>query len=445
MYALKLICDGEPDWVLHGPGAANELEGARLAGTRPALRAEWVIETVLLALKGGAADWIHGLERRLAQIRAGGGEVRLQLQRAARDAPLSALLLDGWLEAPEPGADERERGFGGYRLHLLREREWSAPAAALPLSNANSTDVTGGLALFNHSDTESSHQNYADVRAAGLGGSQPAPLSLRLGLGSSPTRVVTHVILAAGSDLWSDGIAFAHVLEGESGIPGADCASTSLIGDSGASGGFYRRVGWNGTEESALLRWTITPLALSLARRRAFRPVLRLHNPPAAGVYLHFRLFNPRGGLLDHNRPQRLDTARWLQAGTTLCLPPHDLPGLDPAGLTLELWAQRDEPGSHSLDVDFVQLLPVEGWLELFPLGGAAQGSTLVVDGERNSVLAIDAGGAAFASHTLSGGGLRLLPGRNHRLYLLFETDSGAPVNQSLQVQALYPPRWRTP
>ncbi len=471
MYALKLTCDGEPDWVLHGPGAASELEGARLAGSRSALRADWVIESVLLALKGGGADWIHGLERRLAQARAGVGEVRLQIQLEARDTPLSALLLEGWLDAPEPGADERQRGFGGYRLHLLRQRAWSAPAAALPLSNANGANLTGGLVLFNHCDTHSSHQNFADVRAADLDGSQPAPLSLRLGLGGSPARVITHVILAAGSDLWSDSAAFPHVLEGEGGSPGANCATTSLINDGGASGGVYRRLGWNAAGEAALLRWTISPLALALARGRAFRPVLRLHNPPAASCYLHFRLFNPRGGLLERTRPLRVETTRRLQPGAALCLPPLDLPGLDPAGLIVELWAQRDDPGSHTLDVDFVHLLPVEGWLELIPLGGAAQGSTLVVDSESHlqriafaplghtlagtrawgdavqvgSVIALDSGGAAYASHALGGGGLCLIPGRNQRLYLLFETDAGAPVEQSLLVQALYPPRWQMP
>ncbi|MEW6649213.1 MAG: hypothetical protein AB1453_03370 [Chloroflexota bacterium] len=466
MYSLKLTWDGEADWVLHGPGAAAGLEGAQLAGSRQAPRPDWVIETILLALKGGGvADWIHGLERRLTQARAGAGRVHLRLQIEQRDTPLNALLLDGWLESLDARADERERGFAGLRLNLLREREWSAPAAALPLTNANGTGVTGGLALFNHADSDSGHQNFADIHAAHLEGSQPAPLSLRLALGSTPNRVVTHVILAAGSDLWMEGASFAHALEGESGSPGAGCAASSLIADSGASGGFYRRLEWSAAGEAALLRWTVTALALSLARGRAFRPVLRLHNPPVAGIYLHWRMFNARGGLLDRGGEMRLVSSRWLQPTPSLCLPPLDLPGLDPAGLTLELWAVCDAPGSRVLDVDFVHLLPVEGWLELLPLGGTAQGSTLVVDGTRHlrrtafdalrqgqgdavqvgCTYSLDAGGAASASHALNGGGLRLLPGRNQRLYLLFETDTGAPVNHSLQAQALYPPCWLTP
>lgn len=443
MDSLTILLPDSPGRALRSAAPQPPLDFLRWLELRPTENDEEVIECALLGLRGaGIRQWLEGLEAVLAQARRTPFAL-LERRAAAGDEPLYAALRGGWLEA-DPLNQSAARGAFTVRLSLRRSKVWRKMAAALPLSNANGSRVESGLTLFNHSDGGSGHQNFADIAAGDLRGGQPAPLSLRVRLLQPAGETLQRLIIAAGSRLEWGGESFPHALEGEAAVPGADCTAGSLLTDAAASGGAYHRVQWTRPDSAALLRWSLSPGLLGFAAGRAFRTVLRLASPPPAAVYLRWRLLDAGGHPLDESPPSLLQPQSALQTGAALHLPPRWQPQITPAALTLELRAESRDDSPKTLDVDFLHLLPAEGWLQLNALNGASA-AEVWLDGERRLAYTRLAGGEIGFTHTLSGAGVQLMPGSGCRLYLLWETESGAPLDSRCEAQAFYAPRVNLP
>lgn len=443
MFSLSILLPDSPAWSLHPSAPQPPLEGLRWLERRPSGDDEEVIECALLGLRGaGIRAWLEGLQAVLAQVSRTPFAL-LERRSQPADDPLYASLYEGWLES-EPLNQTPARGSFSLRLYLRRSAHWRKPAAALPLSNANGSRLEMGISLYNHHDGDAAHQNFADIAAADLSGGLPAPLSLRLRLIEPAGQTLRQVIVAAGSRLTLGGEAFPHALEGEDAVPAADCTASSLL-SGGASGGAYRRVQWTRPDSAALLRWTLSGYRLGFCAGRTFRPVLRLISPPPEGVYLRWRLLDGNANLLEESPAAPAQPQQSLQVTAGLNLPPRWLPQIIPAGLTLELRAESRDAGLKTLDVDFLHLLPAdEGWLQLQALNGASAGEVWL-DGERQLAYARSAGGETAFTHTLAGRPPHLLPGSDYRLYLLWETESGAPLNSRCEAQAFYAPRVMLP
>lgn len=443
MDSLTILLPDSPGWALHSTAPQPPLQALRWLEVRPTETDDEVIECALLGLRGaGIREWLEGLEAVLTQVRRTPFAL-LERRAAAGNEPLFAALRDGWLEA-DPLNQRAARGDFTARLYLRRGKIWRKTAAALPLSNANGSRLESGLTLYNHHDGHTGHQNFADIAAADLGGGQPAALSLRVRLLQPSGETLQRLILAAGSQLQWGGESFPHALEGEAAVPGADCTASSLLTDAGASGGAYRRVQWTRPDSAALLRWSLSPCLLGFAAGRLFRPVLRLASPPPAGVYLRWRLLDAGGHPIEESPPCLLQPQSALQTGGGLNLPPRWQPQITPAGLMLELRAESRDDSPKTLDVDFLHLLPAEGWLELNALNGASA-AEVWLDGEGRLACTRAAGGEIGFTYMLSGAGAQLLPGSACRLYLLWETESGAPLDSRCEVQAFYAPRVSLP
>lgn len=442
MFSLSILLPESPAFVLHPPAPQPPLDGLRLLEQRPGRTEDEVIECAQIGLRGPALpEWLEALQAALSAVRRTPFAL-LERRPGPGDPPLYTALRDGWLEA-EPLNQSLTRAAYTLRLYLRRARFWRTAAAALPLTNANGSCLPTGLTFYNHQDAHPAHQNYAEIAAADLRGGLPAPLSLRLLQPAGQT--LQQVIVAAGSRLNWGGEAFAHALEGEQAAPAADCTASALISDSSASGAAYRRVQWTRPDSAALLRWTLSPTLLGFGGGRLFRPVLRLASLPPAGLYLRWRLLDQAGRPLEESPAVILQPQQYLQTGAAVNLPPRWLPQISPAALLLELRAESRDSALKTLDVDFLHMLPAEqGWLHLQALNGAAQ-AELWLDGENQLVYSRTPGGETGFTYTLSGGPLTLQPGSDHRLYLLWETAAGMPIDSQLEVQAFYAARVNLP
>ncbi len=442
MFSLSILLPESPAFVLHPPAPQPPLDGLRWLEQRPGRTEDEVIECAQIGLRGPALrEWLEALQAALSAVRRTPFAL-LERRPGPGDPSLYTALRDGWLEA-EPLNQSLTRAAYTLRLYLRRARFWRTAAAALPLTNANGSRLPTGLTFYNHQDAHPAHQNYAEIAAADLRGGLPAPLSLRLLQPAGQT--LQQVIVAAGSRLNWGGEAFAHALEGEQAAPAADCTASALISDSSASGAAYRRVQWTRPDSAALLRWTLSPTLLGFGGGRLFRPVLRLASLPPAGLYLRWRLLDQAGRPLEESPAVILQPQQYLQTGAAVNLPPRWLPQISPAALLLELRAESRDSALKTLDVDFLHLLPAEeGWLHLQALNGAAQ-AELWLDGENQLVYTRTPGGETGFTYTLSGGPLTLQPGSDHRLYLLWETAAGMPIDSQLEVQAFYAARVNLP
>ena len=450
MYALTLWTDGIGGIALHGPSVVLPVEGAVRDPDPPLLANGRVEEIVTVGLKGdGIQLWQRTLDEQLSLAREGRRKVWLQLQLSAGVTALSSPVVDGWIELLGHHTEARSWLYQGLKLHLVREDWWQDSQRTLKLQNQNGVDLWSGLTVYNHKDGTIGHENFVDIKASELPGSAGSPATVRVEVSATPARRVQDILIAGGADLWDATSSLNNVLEGESGTAGTGCTANSIQADGGASGGSFRRMDWTATSEIQLWKWDLIPSRLGYLMGKAYRPVVRLHNlATTVGIYLRWRVARRDGaaGGLEQSGQVRVSTNRRMIVTPAVNLPVLVLGGGPYETLTLELWAECVTVGTKRLDVDFTQLMPVEEWAHLQAIGGTNEGYALMVNGDRGQVYSelVVGGGSQAVSHALVGRMIHLQPGKNARIYFLWETAAGMPVDETLKVLVYTKARYRT-
>lgn len=440
--------DGMNPIHLHGSLISPPVVGARRQDTPKPIQNGLVEEVIDIAVQGtGIQSFIQAVEEKISLSRSRVHDTYVFILAEGRTSEFSTRVLDGRVELLGGGLNDRARDVQTLRLHLLRADYWEESKRPLNLSNQNGTGVWDGLAIRNHCDAAIGHQNFVVIPAEQAGGGQPCPLDVQLILPDGFIGALRDVYIAAGFDLGGDSGGFDHVLEGEAGAPGSGCTASTQTADAGCSEGYFERVEWSAADEIALWKWTLDAACLAYMKGGLFRPILRLASQPPAGIYLRWSVSSQSGvGELLRTQQALLEPGRRLAALPALCLPPDDMGGGPYAPLEIQLLAECAAAGTKALDIDFVQLLPGGSFQHLIPLSGLTEGYTLVSDGYENKVYAAHtSGGSRHLSHALVSSPILVQPGRANRIYFLFETDAGAPIDALAQVRVLQKPRWGQP
>jgi len=421
MYAMSLTC-GEDTLALYGA----PLRQARLAP--PAASGPDEVQQALeLSFEDGPAAaqaWMERAGRLLA-----GERPQLAVQPEA-GGPIYHTPLYAWRWEALDGMGAALRG--GARLALRRADWWQGPETALALSNPHGQAQDGGLTVYNHGDA--GHANHAHIAGAGLAGDLPAACRVEI---ENPLagQVFTHLYLALDAHPGAE--TFAPTLEGEQCTLAAGGAAPTL--DAACSGGAWQRASWSGAGETVVLGWELSGAQSAHCAGRVLRPLARFAAPPGPGS-LWLRWLLSAGAALEYSPRALLTGGQALQA-----LPPLYLPAGQSGALQLYLLAQPTTDGSYQLDVDFVQLLPTDGWRQYCPAPdlGLGHQQTLVDDGAQERLYARSAAGN-LAGYTALGPGVRLKPGVDQRLYWLCAGSGGsAPAGQQARLRVSYRPRWR--
>ena len=409
-------------------------------------------ETLILNLRGGDAvisQALSSLQRLLNEVNhppgsPSPGRPGLFIQRPAEAAPWLSPLLGGRMEIPGNPGRERIAGIQGIRLVLQRPDYWqSAAAVELPLSNTGGSRVTGGLRISNHLDA--GHENFVEVAAADAPGDLPAPLRIELqhihtsgaGLGDVYIHQLVENLSAS----------LPNVLEAEAAAAGSG-VSRSLLTSATESGGQAVRLEWNAAPTPAeLLRWTLSPAFLGWAARKPLRPLLRFSTPqPEMDLWLGWQIFNGSQAVWS-SPPVLLPAGRALVDLPGLILPPLQSLGETGAalfsGLELVLTACKTSPAACSLDLDFIQLLPLDGWRRLFASRVLEYGQWLVEDGIEDATYGLQPLVERLPGHVGVGERLMLHPGRRQRFYFLNTTGAEARIDLDMTVKLSCQPRRR--
>jgi len=233
------------------------------------------------------------------------------------------------------------------------------------------------------------------------------------------------------------------VLEGESASAGAGCSATSAVPSSSASNGIYQTFQWSAVTECAVLRWAISNERLAWLAGRGLHPVARLQTAPPANTRWRWKLLAADGSTqLDQSALVLLDSGSQLQV----------LPAFFPptAGSTapyqtcvLEAWLECNTAGVKQIDLDFVHLFPLENFTIFQPVGGIDENHNLVMDWPSGECFSeAEADGAKSVTHLVSGSAMALYPQRNHRIYLLYETDTGFGISDTVRLRVEAGARW---
>lgn len=330
-------------------------------------------------------------------------------------------------------------------LVIERAPYWESDETQVPLSNANGTDVTSGLTVYNCNDGSGSapnkQQNYAAIAAGVILGDLPAPAKI----------VATNSYSDGLYDLWighnyTDPANAAWNYEAEAASGGSAAA------DATCSGGNKKNVTMSTDFETTLLTWSLTAAQLSAAKGQYVHALLRVDNL-SLDEYKQARF---RAKIIwnlttiwqsEQVLPSDLRTMQ-IRDLFTFRLPPW-LAGMDSlAGLSLALTGQRTITSSLTIGIDFLQLLPADSFRYLTCNGyGIDAGDRLVDDGILGLLYRESSSGAGRIG-ILSGYGdaIQLQPGLAQRFYFLQEGIVGGwgQIDRTLSVKISYRPRRRT-
>lgn len=441
VYALLEYVPGTPE--------INEItvESAfRDGGERPLAAYRNVSEVARVAiLANGSASTLQSakqaIELALAQARRYqqrklGDRVYVEYQPDGYTQAYRSELLGGRVELADDatGWQWPDRNIE-IRIGWLRRFDWSGPEAQIPLTNGNGTNNTSGLTVLNHDDGGAGDDNTVQIAAGDVSGELASPLRLEITNNyNSATRAynlyIAHNVLSAPASL-------AHMLEAEDGTGGTTTA------DATCSNGNRKDFSWSVTTEQELENWTLDTPLLNACGGNYFRMLARFINMSYSDMWLRWRIKFSLTTIWEG--PQFLLAANAsIQDLGVLQLPPYLVGSGDLYPLTLALYAQRQQAGTHTLSLDFVQLSALDGWRKLSPRGYGLSYNTRLVDDGIDGYLYTDgwAPGGKTGHYVGSGERIAVIPNKTQRLYFLHDTDTGsAPIARTLSVKAYYRPR----
>ena len=442
MFRLKLVFNNL-QFYLHAPEVEAPLTGCLRQSPQRAsdLRCS---ETFELRLEGSPTaldEWISHMEQLLSCAHSRLHPLQLVMQPDDRGAEWFSRVLEGKLEMLGHLSADRDRGRLSLRLTLLREDFWQGDLQAVPLSNANGSQVASGLLLYNHCDGDTGHQNWAAIGGTDVAGDLPAPAELWISNQDDAGQRSGNIY--AGHSFQVDCDQVQALLEAEN---ATSPQTSSVISAADCSGGSYRQVSWNGVDEVCLLSWSISASEAAYRQGLPFRPLVRFAQAPEYNdLWLNWSV--RYAGEVVSSLSQLAKANQALQLLAAVYLPPVPL-GEDAVceALTLELHARRMSGASQTLKIDFACLMPLDGWRQFQPLGGQALADhERLVDESSEDLLYTEnlTSLRRKVTHTKTGTGVWLRPGYNQWIFLLSGNGASAPVSDRLRLQVVYRPRKR--
>ena len=420
---LLRLTDGTTTLTLSGSGAYL---GATYFPTTQA-SGERITESAVLTLEGTEAA-----------VRAAAGAVDTLLRYAPDAGERARPPLYVEFRPIDSGEVRRARVYGGFtnwsqlpaerflggslntvRLVATWERAdgWQGAEVELPLASGTQTERTGGVAVYNN-DNATTSTNWAAVTAANVGGTRPAPIRLRITNASG------------GALQWET----FHVGYNAFSAPGS--ADLWLLG-SEAAGGASKS--WSAGVTHSSLQWlfALSGTLLAQTQGRTFRVLAAFTSLSSSatlrasvGTYINPVYIAARAGGERNGVRELVDLGQFA-------IPPG---GYDTgnAGAALAITVRAAAGGSGVLD--FVMLMPTDAYRKLEQNGfAAANGEALEVDDIDGGAWLLS-GSNRLSIVRASGEGLRVFPGRDGRLYILFDEGANFVAGRQMTVQAWYRP-----
>lgn len=222
--------------------------------------------------------------------------------------------------------------------------------------------------------------NVISLQASAIQGDIEAPVRIdRVHVGTVSGKIyAAHVGAILGTQSsWSG------LLEAESGNYTNITSPGSTVANANSSGGNYRTMPISSVGSLAIpddpgfcmrMVWTLTGAQLVMLNGRQVRPIVRVTDQPAADVQFCFAV----GATAAGNNPGLTDVilfrtdwqsargdARGIVIGNALPIPPRPIvlaAGESFSTLNFSLWARRINTGGGTINVDYVQLVPADGW-----------------------------------------------------------------------------------
>lgn len=441
-YAVVEYVPQSPD--ITALDAIDQLEdgGERLASTR-----RNVTDSIELILRPTAGQTMSNVQTawqlvenwlRLAeefQHSRGGYPMYLEFQPDSTSNVYRSEILGGKCELQDNAMSRWMIGRAAKGVMIFTRRYyWEGPESELPLTTSNVTRQTGGVTLYNHDDSGTGHDDWAEITGSDVVGVMPAPI--RLEVTNSYNSASRDSKWLIGQNLFANTI--QHVIEGEdSPVGGSDVANAN------SSNGYYRSLTL--PSSLGLMRsWVLSSTMLNAYKARYYRIVARFFGGQGAGVFLHLRVTFPSGSPLTvvAQTPEVELNSATLQEIGILQIPPWLPQESSFYPIDLNLYGYKS--GGGTLNLDCLFLMPVDNYRILNPQGyGLAYQARIVDDGIADSIYTDGWGAAGKTGHYL-GYGSRIMawPGITSRVYIISTNDTGgSQIERTRSVRMYYRPR----
>jgi hypothetical protein len=317
---------------------------------------------------------------------------------------------------------------------------WEGEETQIPLSNGGDNNNLTGLTVYNHDDMGAQHDNWVTIAAADVVGDLPAPPRLEITNNyNSGTRAAT---IFVAHNIFGNFVNLNHILEAESATGGTPTE------DSDSSGGYYNAKSWAVTTETELLDWIISTTLLTACAGNYFRLLLRLATTLAySDLWLRVKIKMELTTIWESEWSLAPNGFSLFELATAQ-LPAYLAGEGDIYPAHLVLYGKRATAGTHTLNVDFLQLSPLDGWRKLQPQGYNLGYLARLVDDMIEDHLYTDSWDTPgkLGNYYTASAPLALLPNKTQRLYFLHDTDigGGSAIIRTFSLKVFYRPRRRS-
>ncbi len=315
-------------------------------------------------------------------------------------------------------------------LNWTRRFFWEGPQVGVVLSNGSGSSAN--LPIYNHDDGGAGHDNWGKIEAADVTGNLPTPPIITLN-NNYASGDLLDIYLA--HNFHSTPQYLINTFEAEDATGGTPTA------DAACSGGNYNSVSWTATTETQLLSFDLGDADTEYALGNFFKIMMRFQTAPAyTNCWLRFKMLF--GSTVVWAGPLTLLNSRALQDCGIIQWPPGgDFP-LNMSGLTLNLYAKRNSAGTHTLKIDFMQLLALDGFRFIKGTASIANGERLIDNGVIGKTYKASAGNLAYHTHDAIGFPIMLQPGKLQKIHVLqVESSGAAPIERTALLSVSYRPR----
>ena len=320
----------------------------------------------------------------------------------------------------------------------MRENAWEGEEVQVALSNGNGASVLTGLAVKNCDDgagvSPTKNNNWVEIGAGAIKGSQMARSRLEI----LNTYVTSLAYLWIGQN-WHDPARYIQVFEGEDGY-----GYESEMVDASCSYGAQVATTLENQYEQDLIGWHLPGNLLDYGGSMV-NAIVRF--PYGISDAVRFRFMLENNGV-EMWRSRQVTPSLLRSTALRNLLSFRLISGLEGASgygdFILKLTGQMNETGTAQVKIDFLALVPADGWREIVIPGGVDQYGRVVDDGINNICYHDDGiGQNKMPVPILAGESISLKPGVKQRLYFWQHTtrDNDGPIVESIEVKLFYRPR----
>lgn len=381
-----------------------------------------VYETVQVVLYGAIAtirttlQTLNNLFRQAATYRERkvGSRVFVEMQIADGEDWYRSELLEG---SPVPIGETMDAGLFGNKVQIQlawrRVNWWEGEETVLALTNGNGTNVNTGLVV--HPITDATHSNYVAIAGDDITGDLPAPIKVELENTYNSADRLGDVWMSLNT--YSYPALLDHILEGEDADSGATPTGPFA---SYYSGSYYGSVTLP-TSEGTVCYWDLDSTFLQNCRGNDFHILAKLSQSPVGDVWGRLRVTYLGLTELSSGPLVKLANSTYQDLGV-MRLPPYRIDGETLESIRLELRLKRPA-GSTSMGLDFLQLMPIDGFRKISHKGyDMIYGATLI-DNQIDDQVYLN-GGSGIAARNFQvpyGSKLLLEPGVVQKVYFFYE------------------------